>query len=120
MRSIHLVCVTLVVFFVLSIAVFGQTTSGSISGSVSDAQGAVIPGASVTATEESRKFTLSAVSDETGRFVFAQVPPGTYTISVELAGFKRFDRKNIVLSANDRLVLGTLKIEVGQVTDSVS
>src|SRR6516162_6213276 len=84
MRSIHLVCVTLVVFFVLSIAVFGQTTSGSISGSVSDAQGAIIPGASVTATEESRKFTLSAVSDETGRFVFAQVPPGTYTISIEL------------------------------------
>jgi carboxypeptidase family protein/TonB-dependent receptor-like protein len=119
MRSTHLMC-TLVVFFGLSIAVFGQTTSGSISGSVSDAQGAIIPGASVTATEESRKFTLSAVSDETGRFVFAQVPPGTYTISIELAGFKRFDRKNIVLSANDRLVLGTLKIEVGQVTDSVS
>jgi hypothetical protein len=120
MRSTHWLCSALVVLVGLSIAAFGQTTSGSISGSVSDAQGAVIPGASVTAAEESRKFTLNTNSDETGRFVFAQVPPGTYTISIELAGFKRFDRKNIVLSANDRLVLGTLKIEVGQVTDSVS
>src|SRR5262245_34639289 len=101
------------------IAVYGQTTTGTISGTVADPGGAVVPGASVHVTEEAKKFTLEAITDETGRFVFAQVPPGTYTITVEIPGFKRFERRNVAFSANDRLTLGTLNIEVGQLSDSV-
>lgn len=119
MRTVHWICSTFVILFVFGIAALAQTTSGSISGSVADRAGAVIPGASVTVTEDSRKFSLTAISDETGRFVFAQVPPGTYTISIEIPGFKRFEQKNVVLSANDRLALGVVNIDVGQLTESI-
>jgi Carboxypeptidase regulatory-like domain/TonB-dependent Receptor Plug Domain len=100
-------------------AAWSQTTSGSISGSVVDAQNAVIPGANVSAQEIQQKFTFTTKTDEVGRFVFTQVPPGTYTIRVESAGFKKLDRPGLVLNANDKLAIGDLKMEVGQATESV-
>ena len=95
-------------------AAWSQTTSGSISGSVVDAQNAVIPGASVSAQESQQKFTFTNKTDEVGRFVFTQVPPGTYTIRVESPGFKKFDRPGLVLNANDKLAIGDLTMEVGR------
>jgi hypothetical protein len=112
-------CVILLVLLTIAGVASGQTTSGFISGAVADSAGAVIPGATVNASEESKKFVLSTTTDETGRFVFGQVAPGNYTITIDMPGFKRFERKNIVFSANDRLALGTLNIEVGQVTELV-
>jgi hypothetical protein len=98
---------------------YAQTTSGSISGSVVDAQHAALPNAAVTARELEQKFTLNARTDESGRFVFTQLPPGTYTISVEAAGFKKMDRAGIVLNANDKLAVGELSMEVGAVTEQI-
>ena len=96
-----------------------QTTSGSISGTIIDAQNAVIPGASVSAQEIQQKFTFNSKTDEVGRFVFTQVPPGTYTIKAEMAGFKMLERPGVVVNANDKLGLGDLRMEVGQSTESV-
>ena len=56
---------------------YAQSTSGSISGTVVDAQHAALPNAAVTAREEQQKFVVSTKTDETGRFVFTPVPPGT-------------------------------------------
>jgi len=103
----------------LSGTVWAQTTSGSISGSVRDAQNAVIPGANVAALEDQQKFTFTTKTDEVGRFVFTQVPPGTYTIKVETRGFKTLERTGLVLNANDRLTIGDLTLEIGQTTESV-
>ncbi len=119
MRAVTRAVCVLGILLLSAIAVYGQTTTGTISGTVADPAGAVVPGATVHATEDAKKFTLTASSDETGRFVFAQVPPGMYTITIEMPGFKRFERKNIAFSANDRLTLGTLSIEVGQFAESV-
>jgi hypothetical protein len=118
MKTTNWICVILSVLLTCAVA-SGQTTSGTISGSVADAGGAVVPGATVSVTEEAKKFVLTTTTDETGRFVFGQVAPGTYTITVEIPGFKRFERKNVVFNANDRLALGTLNIEVGQITDAI-
>src|ERR1051325_6196774 len=95
---------------------FAQTTSGSIAGSVVDAQHASLPNATVNAKDVLQAFTFTTRTDESGRFVFPQVPPGSYTISVEAAGFKRMDRTGITLSANDKLALGELVMEVGAVS----
>lgn len=97
----------------------GQTTSGSIAGTIVDAQNAVIPGASVSALEVQQKFTFNTRTDEVGRFVFTQVPPGTYTIKAESAGFKALERPGVVVNANDKLNIGDLRMEVGQATESV-
>src|SRR4051794_40739856 len=75
-----------------------QTTSGSIAGSIVDAQHAALPNAAVTAREQQQKFVVSTKTDESGRFVFAQVPPGIYTVSAEATGFKRLDRTGVVLN----------------------
>jgi len=111
-------CLLLLPILAYGIA-WSQTTSGSIAGVVQDAQGAVIPGASVSAQEDQQKFTYNTKTDEVGRFVFTQVPPGTYTVKVEQAGFKRLDRPGVVVNANDRLMIGDLRMEVGQATDYV-
>lgn len=111
-------CLLLLPFLLCGVA-SAQTTSGSIAGTIIDAQNAVIPGASVSAMEIQQKFTFNTKTDEVGRFVFTLVPPGTYTIKVEVAGFKSLERPGVVVNANDKLSIGDLRMEVGQATESV-
>jgi hypothetical protein len=67
---------------------FAQSgTSGAISGTVTDSSNAVISNASVTATEVNTKATRSGQTDASGHYLFSQVNPGTYQVSVQLQGF---------------------------------
>lgn len=97
-----------------------QTTSGSIAGNIVDAQSGAVANAKVTATEESKGFTLTATTDDAGRFVFPQITPGTYALRVEAAGFKNLERKGVVVISNDKLHLGNLTLEVGTVGETVT
>jgi hypothetical protein len=98
---------------------YAQTISGSIAGNVVDAQRAALPNAAVTAKDLQQQFTFATKTDESGRFAFPQIPPGTYNITIEAAGFKRMERSGIGLSANDKLALGELVMEVGLVTEQI-
>ncbi len=104
---------------VSSLPLCAQTTSGSIAGSVQDSQGAAIPGAKVTATSVEKTTSVTATTDNTGRFVFAQLLPGHYTITVEGSGFKKFERQDVILNANDSLVVGVLTLQVGTVVQTM-
>ena len=64
-----------------------QTNTGAIRGVVYDETGAVIPGVSVSAVEESRGVARSTTTSETGEFVFSHVDPGTYSLSFEVENF---------------------------------
>src|SRR5437899_1460749 len=97
-----------------------QTTSGSIAGGVADQQAAAVPGATVRIKDEAKGVTQSTVTDREGRFVFPQLSPGNYTLGIEAKGFKRTERTNLELVANDKLALGTITLEVGAVTDTVT
>ena len=103
----RLSCFLILVLLLPSFGV-AQTTSGSISGSVIDQQQAAITSATVTVADETKGFSLTATTDKEGRFVFPQVPPGTYTLSVDAKGFKKLQRSGIALVANDKLALGEL------------
>src|SRR5258705_7966875 len=108
-----------VLIFVLCIGVvLAQTTSGSITGNVVDVQRSAIANATVTITDVNKGFTQTATTDEQGRFVFPQVPPGTFDVVIQVTGFKKQERK-VALVSNDKLSLGNMVLEVGAVTETV-
>ena len=97
-----------------------QTTSGSVQGTVVDAQKGVMPGVTVTLTSKTQGNELTAVTDEEGRFAFPVVRPDTYVLKASLEGFKTLEQTNLVVNANDKLSAGTLTLEVGSLSESIS
>src|SRR5262249_492324 len=97
-----------------------QTTSGSIAGTVNDAQQAAVPGASVTVADDTKSFSQTTTTDREGRFVFPTLPPSTYTLSIEAAGFKKLQRAGVALIANDKLLIGDLTLEVGVADETIT
>ncbi len=93
----------------------GASSTGTIQGRVTDAQGAVLPGVTVTATSPSMLGAQTTVSSETGNYRFPAVPPGTYTVTYDLAGFSGVKREGILITLgftatiNIELVLATLQ-----------
>jgi hypothetical protein len=97
-----------------------QVTTGTLTGTIKDAQGAVIPGATVTLTSDTRGTQLPPiVTNADGDFTFVNVAPDTYTIQVALEGFKTLKRAGVPVSAGDRYAIGSITLEVGGLTDTV-
>jgi hypothetical protein len=80
-----------------------QSTTGRISGTVTDATGSALPGASVTVTRQETGLARSATTDRSGAYVFVSLPVGTYDVAAELTGFKRAARSGYKLVADGRL-----------------
>jgi hypothetical protein len=99
--------------------VAAQTVTGTISGTITDTQGQVIPGATVTVVAEATSESRDVVSDSKGDFQVTNVSPGKYTVRVSLASFRTLERKNIVLGAGERLAVGNLALEVGGIGETV-
>ncbi len=93
----------------------GASSTGTIQGRVSDAQGAVLPGVTVTASSPSLLGIQTTVSSETGNYRFPAVPPGVYTLAYELTGFNTLRREGVQISLgftaniNVELALATLQ-----------
>src|SRR5690348_18211318 len=81
------------------------TGSGVLTGTVKDAQGAVLPGVTVTATSPSLIGSQVSVTEANGTFRIPALPAGTYGLKFELAGFKTTIRSGIVLAANQTLTV---------------
>jgi hypothetical protein len=97
-----------------------QTTTGAILGTVTDPQGNVVPGATVTIVHEGTAEMRVATSDERGAFQVTSLAPGTYTVRVELQGFSTFERKGVVVSSSDRVSVGAIRLTVGGLQDTVT
>jgi hypothetical protein len=97
---------------------WGQAQTGSISGTVTDANSAAVPGASVDATLVASGVTLHTVSSEAGLYVFPSLPTGIWTITTEKAGFKKLIRTEIQVFIAQRQALD-LQLEIGDVKQSV-
>ena len=110
----------ILIALVTSSAALAQTITGSISGIVTDANGGVILGATVTLTSEKTGQTRSATTNSEGRFNLAALQPGSYAVKVEQQGFQTYEQRGVILSANENLALGDLKLQPGQVSETVS
>ncbi len=111
---------TLWVCGVLALPLVAQTTNnGMITGTVLDAQAAVVAGATVTVTDVDRNTSLSTKTDDLGGFVFPQLLPARYTVTVEKEGFRKFTQRELILNINARLSLGNITLEVGSLAQAV-
>jgi hypothetical protein len=99
-------------------AAFGQLITGTVTGSVQDATGAAIIGATVRLTNTGTGVVQTTQSDNSGNFQFLLLPPGTYTVEATSAGFRAFRREGIIVEA-DRSLAVPVVLSVGQVTETV-
>ena len=119
-RSIVILGVCSVVLL-LALPAAAQLTTGSVGGTVKDAQGGVIPGATVTLISESRGTrSIPVTTDANGDFVFPNLTADTYTIEVEMASFKTLRQSGIAVNPGPRVAVGVLTIEVGGATETVT
>src|SRR5436190_3654014 len=118
----HMLGMLLVIVTTLALGVVasGQTITGSISGSVTDGTGGVIPGASVMLTGEKTGQSRTATTDSDGRYSFAALQPGSFLVKVEKQGFQTYEQREVILSANEKLALPDIKLQPGQVSETVS
>jgi Carboxypeptidase regulatory-like domain/TonB dependent receptor len=79
---------------------WGQVLYGSIVGTVKDATGGVLPGATVTITQQETKATREVVTDAAGAYRFPTLQPGTYTVVVTMSGFRSFTRNDVPVTLN--------------------
>ena len=94
--------------------------SGSVSGTVLDASGLAIPDVKVNLASQATAFQRKATTGTDGSFTFNAIPPGTYMVTVEHTGFRKFERKDIELTASEQFAVGQIHLELGKVTDSVT
>jgi len=97
-----------------------QGVNGSITGTVVDTTGTVCVGATVKLTSELTGAVQTESTNAEGNFVFAAVLPSIYKVSVVHPGFKLLQKEHIELTPGDHLDVGSLKLDVGAVTDSVT
>jgi hypothetical protein len=110
----------LLILLVIATDSFAQTTgSATLRGVVKDPTGAVIPNATIVLTSNRTGTERKAQSGSEGLFTLASLDPGTYTLTVEAAGFKKHVQNNVVLSPSETKGLD-IRMEVGAATESVT
>ena len=108
----------MVLALLLSSPAFAQTT-GSINGTITDNSGAILPGVRVTATSPALMGAQVAVTNEQGQYRFPSVPPGTYALKFELAGFSTVNREGIIVTLGFAATV-PVQLSVASVAETVT
>jgi len=116
MRSVGLVSCS---FFLLAFSTFAQNDRGTVTGTVADPAGAVVANAMIQMKHVQTGAVYEAASTNTGNYTIAQLPVGTYEMSVTVPGFKKYVRQNIGIEVAQTLRLD-VTMEVGSATESVT
>ena len=99
-------------------SLLGQTTNGSIVGNVKDPSGAVLPGATITVSNEDTKISRDVTTSQTGDFSASNLLPGSYSVTAKLAAFKTLIRSGVVVRLNQATTVD-LVMDLGSTTQSV-
>src|SRR2546423_8902955 len=105
--------------FLVSANARAQVLEATLYGVVHDSTGGLLPGVSVVVTHQGTNLVRETVSDERGEFALLALPPGSYAIKIELAGFKTYNSQGLTLGAG-QTVRQTYALEVGNLTETVS
>ncbi|MFB3852706.1 MAG: TonB-dependent receptor domain-containing protein [Vicinamibacterales bacterium] len=119
MNRMFLVPVVLSCLLASGAGAFAQTGEGSLVGYVKDEQGGVLPGVTVTATAAELIRPISTVTDSSGYYRLLNLPPGTYTVTAELAGFATMKREGVVMRAGSTFSVDIV-MRIGTLTETVT
>lgn len=108
-----------VVLFLAPAPLFAQGGVAEVNGTIADQTGSILPGATVTITEETTGLMRTTVSNETGRFVIPAVTPGRYAITAELSGFQTQTRTGVAILVGQAVTL-SFTLPVGGLTDQIT
>jgi hypothetical protein len=111
--------VALVLLFAAQTAL-AQFITGSLSGTVRDTTGAVVPGAQVTLINESTNESRVTSTNSAGYFTFAAVPAGTYTVAVSATGFQLWKVIDVLMNSGDIRTVPDIPLKVGAASETVS
>ncbi len=103
----------------LPVFTHAQATFGSVTGTVSDMTGAVLPGVSITISNLATNVHRNTISNESGRYEATHLPPGSYSISAELPGFKRFLHERVDVGALS-VVRIDIRMEIGEMATEIT
>src|SRR5918997_3018 len=115
--ALALLC-ALMLSALVCVSAAAQTGTSSVRGTVTDPQGNAVAGANVTLTNTERNFVRTQTTNESGGYLFNTVPPGTYRVEVEGAGFKK--SVATVTTLVDTPLDFDVQMEIGNVTESVT
>jgi len=110
----------LTLLFATAFAMAQGIVTGSISGTVEDAQGAVVTNAKITAKDVATNREYSGESGTSGSFTLRALPPGTYTLTIEAPNFRKYENKGVVVSVGSGSDLGHVKMEVGSNSETLT
>jgi len=112
-------CLLAAILTILPSLAFGQNASGSLSGTVYDASGAVVPSAKVVLSDEATNTTRESASNGSGFFSISAVQPGSYTVAISAPGFTSWERAHIVFSQGENRTLPNVVLQVGAAAERV-
>ncbi|MBS1856905.1 MAG: TonB-dependent receptor [Acidobacteria bacterium] len=118
LRTTNFLILLLVALMLTGTSLFAQIVSGDVTGTVFDASGATVPGATVTATNDATGVVTTVKSGAMGDYRFTNLPVGTYTITVTSAGFTKAQLKGIQVQLN-KVSTANVRLEVGQNVETV-
>src|SRR5260370_23009947 len=109
----------LVILLIMATNAWAQSTSGTITGRVTDPGKAVLPGTRITLINAGTNITRSATTDQGGGYVMSNVPPGDYRIQVEKDGVKRVIKPGVIVHVQDMLEIN-FEMAIGALSESVT
>src|SRR6201988_3817907 len=104
---------------VFSVPLFSQGSNGRILGTVTDQSGGVVSGATITIIDKDRGVARTLTTDDAGEYNAPTLIPGTYTVRVELKGFRTIERQNVLLEVGKEVRVD-LTVQPGEQTQSVT
>ena len=118
MTSTRIVCLAVLLSVPIGTAA-AQDFRGAITGRVTDTSSAVLPGVTVTATHVATNVATATTTNSDGVYNLLYLAPGTYTVTIELQGFKKEVREGIELRIGDRLTIDS-RLDIGQLEESIT
>ena len=113
-------CLAALFLLINPAAAFAQGLTGQLSGTIVDPSGASLASADISVANVQTGQSRTAKTDNQGHFLITELLPGTFTLEISASGFKKFEQREISISATERVVLPPITMQVGALSDTVS